>query len=426
MKVLQAKSSRGCKLLGLSLIALFVAMCVPPQSATEVDEEAAQQAYLDSLREVLCPRKMSSAAEYYKNHDWEATVRVYREIIDLGCDKESPEEVYQFFAIAYEQLGKFDSAEYVLLKGLQLLPDNVDLRKRLAYAYQKQGKVEQQIVEYSRLAEMSPNDLETKIELAKLYKAKGAYEDQIDILRQALEIDPTNDVLQGEIARAYELSGRDPLEIYGERFKNNPDNVSYGLDYAERLIAVERYDEAIDVLKQVLSVDKTSKLAYRKLGQTYIQADRLDEASAAFEELFKLDPRDYNVAIKVSEVNVENRNFGKAFRWVEKAVALSNSGEAYGQKGNVYFKAFQNCRTADVSLDDRIVVTLAYNNFLKAEELGNKRFTRSLQWIKDNEVLFGKAQWFMLDEDQKNKGYLKPTGSCYDWVEEKLLKDPQW
>ena len=54
-----------------------------------------------------------------------------------------PEEVYQYYAIAFEYLGKFDSSEYVLLKGLQLLPDNINLRKRLAYSYKKQGKLDQ-------------------------------------------------------------------------------------------------------------------------------------------------------------------------------------------------------------------------------------------------------------------------------------------
>ncbi|MFQ6614390.1 MAG: tetratricopeptide repeat protein, partial [Fidelibacterota bacterium] len=88
---------------------------------------------------------MSSAAEYYRNQDWQATVRIYGELVDLGCDESHPqfsppEEIYLYWAIAYEYLAKYDSSEYVLLKGLQKLPDNIDLRKRLAYSYKKQGE----------------------------------------------------------------------------------------------------------------------------------------------------------------------------------------------------------------------------------------------------------------------------------------------
>ena len=111
---------------------------------------------------------MSSAAEYYKNRDWESTVRIYGEIVKYRCDQDDPEEVYQYYAIAFEYLGKFDSSEYVLLKGLQLLPDNINLRKRLAYSYKKQGKLDQEIMEYSRLSDLIPDDITVKTELAKL------------------------------------------------------------------------------------------------------------------------------------------------------------------------------------------------------------------------------------------------------------------
>ena len=61
-------------------------MCVPPQDGTGGDF-AKEKARLDSLRDVRCPRLMSSAAEYYRNRDWKQTIRVYSEITDLSCDE---------------------------------------------------------------------------------------------------------------------------------------------------------------------------------------------------------------------------------------------------------------------------------------------------------------------------------------------------
>ena len=374
----------------------------------------------------MCPRKMSSAAEYYKNRDWESTVRIYGDIIKYRCDQDDPEEVYQYYAIAFEYLGRFDSSEYVLLKGLQLLPDNVNLRKRLAYSYKKQSKVDQEIMEYSRLSDLIPDDISVKTELAKLYGEQGLYDDQIDILRQILDIDPNNENAQGDIARVYELTGRDPLQIYGERFRNNPDNVSYGLDFAERLLDADRPEDAIDVLKQVTRQDKTSKVAYRKLGLAYDRAGSYNEASNAYEELHALDPRDYKVAIQVSDVNIADGNYGKAMRWAEKAITSSKTGEAYGQRGNVYYKAFQECRSSDISIDDRIIASLAQQSFKLAEENDYRRFHNSLLWLEENEVLFGRSQWFMLDANKKKQGYIKPDEECYNWVEKKLEKDPSW
>lgn len=413
------------KLLFLGLAIGFLTMCTTPESKQD-QIDAAVAARRDSIREVRCPRLFSSAAEYYKNRDWRETVRVYGELVDLGCDRDNPQEVYLFYAIAFEYLGLYDSSEYVLLRGLQILPDNIDLRKRLAYAYQKQGKINNQVEEYDRLSFLAPDDINIKAELAKLYGEQKRYEDQITVLKELLKLDPTNEVAQGDLAIAYELSGRDPLDVYKSRFDNSPENVSYGLNYADRLINADRTEEAIIALKQVLDVDPSSKVAYRKLAIAYDSIDLLDEAVSTYEQLFKLDPRDFRIAIKITNILVDNQDFGAAFNWADKASMLSNEGEAFGAMGKVYDKAFQACRTAEISMNDRIVASLAYTHYLKAEKKGFTQFSRFRIWLKENEVLFGKAQWFMLDDDQKNKGFVKPAGDCYNWIEERLEKDINW
>jgi len=413
------------KLLFLTLGLILFSMCAAPESRQDgIDaEEAARQ---DSIREVRCPRLFSSAAEYYKNRDWKQTVRVYGDLVELGCDRDDPKEVYLYYAIAFEYLGLYDSSEYVLLKGLQILPDNIELRKRLAYSYQKQGKIDNQVEEYDRLSFLSPDDISIKAELAKLYGEQERYEDQIAVLKDLLEIEPTNEIAQGDLAIAYELSGRDPLEVYKMRFDNSPENVSYGLNFADRLVSADRTEEAIFTLKQVLDVDPSSKVAYRKLAIAYDSIDQLEKAVSTYERLFKLDPRDFRVAIKISNILIDNQNFEEAFDWADKAATISDEGEAYGAVGKVYDKTFQTCRTTEISTSDRIVATLAYTYYQKAEDKGFKQYSRFKTWLKDNEMLFGKPQWFMLDDNQKNKGYVKPVGDCYNWIEERLVKDLNW
>ena len=80
----------------------------------------------------------------------------------------------------------------------------------------------------------------------------------------------------------------------------------------------------------------------------------------------------------------------------------------------------------EISTDDRVIATLSHKLFIKAEEKGFTRFNRSKEWLKENEVLFCKAQWFMMDSDIKNKGFIKVSSSCYQWVNEKLDKGKGW
>mgnify|MGYP003962022269 FL=1 len=413
------------KLLLLSVASVFITMCTPPEQS-DTDADFAERARLDSIREVRCPRVFSSAAEFYKNRDWGATVRAYDELTELGCDQDDPKEVYLYYAIAYEYMGKYDSSEIVLLKGLTFLPDNVDLRKRLAYSYDKQGKSNLRMDELDRLTFLAPEDLEIKIELAKLYGEEERFDDQIAVLNAIIKINPTNEGAQSDLARAYELSGRDPLDVYKKRFDNNPDNISYGLDYAEKLLSGDRPDDAAKVLKQVVAADPSSKVAYRKLAEAYDKDDRLADAAKTYERLFRLDPRDFRVAVKIVDVYIEEQDYKSAFDWADKAVTISGEGEALGAKGNVYYKAFQACRTGEISVDDRVVATLAFNLFSDAEKSGFSRYSRSKDWLKENEVLFGKPQWFMMDATVKNRGYVKAGSSCYSWVSERLDKGKGW
>jgi len=407
-------------------------MCVPPKGDASGDF-AKEKAKLDSLREIRCPRLMSSAAEYYRNRDWKQTIRIYSEITRLDCDEWNaddapPEQIYQYYSIAYEQLGKFDSAEIVLLDGLQKIPQNIQLRKRLAYAYKRQGKIDKETIEYERLMDLAPEDVTVLNDLAKIYKDQGRFVDQILVLEEILNIDQNNEIAQSELAMAFESSGRDPLDIYQKRYDDNPDNISYGLDYADRLINADRSSDAVSVLNKVISKDPSGKLAYRKLAEASKLIDDLENEAKAYESLFKIDPRDGKVAILISDVYIDLQEFGKALRWSDKAISLiSNNGDGYGQKGKVYYIGWDSFRQNPFSNDDRIVAKLAYDYFLKAEEKGYRGYTKQ-NWLEKNakDVLYGKAQWFMADDRVKRSRTLRTSTADYNWVTDILKPEASW
>lgn len=419
------------KIIVLILGMFMFYVCVPPEEGSS--QSAADKAKLDSLRKIRCPRLMSSAAEYYRNRDWKQTVKIYKEITSLNCDEWNPvyappQEIYQYYAIAYEQMGRFDSSEFVLLDGLQKLPDNVELRKRLAYSFKKQEKFDQEIIEYERMIEMAPEDITILNDLSKLYKENNRFDDQIFILEKILNLDGNNEIAQSELAMAFEASGKDPLDVYRKRYDDNPENLSYGLDYADRLIQVDRQEDAIPILEEVINQDPSSKLAYRKLGEANKSIDQLKNAASAYEELFKIDPRDIRVAINISDIYLDDSDYRLALKWAEKASALDNSsGEGFGQKGKVYYFGWENFRQNPFTIDDRIVAKLAYDYFIKAEKKGYGGFSKST-WLKENakDILYGKAQWFMASDKIKRTRSISTTTDNYDWVTEFVKAETNW
>ena len=65
-------------------------------------------------------------------------------------------------------------------------------------------------------------------------------------------------------------------------------------------------------------------------------------------------------------------------------------------------------------------------DYQKSVNKGSNKNSSAMRWLKENDVLFGKANWFMLDPKTQRKGYVKPSSSCYQWVEDKLMKQSDW
>ena len=311
---------------------------------------------------------------------------------------------------------------------MEELPENTDLIKRLAYAYKKQDKIDEMIIEYERLMDMGIDDTTSLRDLASAYGEQGRTDEQISVLKKILVFDPNNSGVQSDLARAYEEAGEDPLEVFKDRYESNTDNVSYATEYAGKLVDNGDLDEAIDVLENTLDYNRNNSMIYMKLGKAYSENSDFEDAADIFEELFKLDRNNYRVAILVSENNIQMEEFDAAYDWANKALKISkNNAETLSHMGNLYYKAMQSCRTDNFSRSDKIIASLAYSYFLKAEKKGNSKYFKQKNWLEDNdEVLFGYTDWFMTDPDVQATGQVKAAGKCYDWASESLPKQSDW
>ncbi|MCS5660214.1 MAG: hypothetical protein NZ842_07420, partial [Dehalococcoidia bacterium] len=277
-------------------------------------------------------------------------------------------------------------------------------------------------------------NLEPLNRLNELYAEVGRYDDQVFVLQRMLKIDPNNKNAQGDLAQAFEATGKDPLDIYRRRFEDNPTNYSFGIDFADQLMTTGKEEEAVEILNKLRrssegSGSVTNKLVLQKLAIAYSEIDNLESASSVYEELYNLDRRDFKTALEIVKVNNALGDFGKAMKWAEEAIKVApDNGETIGAKGNVYYAAFQDCRENFPTTDDKLVAAFAYNYFKMAEDKGQNRYKRDRIYLENNrdDLVFGKADWFMLDEDVKRKGSISPKSECYSWVSESIKKDPSW
>ncbi len=164
-----------------------------------------------------------------------------------------------------------------------------------------------------------------------------------------------------------------------------------------------------------------------KLGRAYSENSDFEDAVDVLEDLFELDRNNYRVAMLISENSMEMDEFEDAYEWAQKAIKISKSNaESLSHMGNLYYRAMQTCRGDNFSRSDKIVASMAYNYFVKAEKKGNSKHFKQKNWLESNDVLFGYSDWFMTDKDVQATGKVKPSGRCYDWVSESLPKQSDW
>ena len=343
-------------------------------------------------QEDRCPQLSSSSAEYYRSSNWELSAQSYSELMDLKCDQWNSDwvnvdDVYLYWSIALQNLGKFEESENVLIEGLEESPDNTALMTRLAYAYKKQDKIDEMIIEYERLMDSGSDDTDSLRDLANAYGIQGRVDEQISVLKKILDIDPNNSSVQSELARVFEDSGEDPLEIFKARFEDNPDNASYAVEYADKLMSNGDTEEAIDVLENTLSYNRENSMVYMSLGKAYNENSDFEDAVDILEDLFELDRNNFRVAMLISVNSIEMDDFESAFEWGERSMKISkNNAESLAHMGNLYYKAMQSCRGDIFSRSDKIIASLAYEYFIKAEKKGNSKYFKQKNWLEDNEV----------------------------------------
>ena len=123
--------------------------CTPPspESSESVMEQVETKPTIDRDK---CDLYLSFAYSYYQNQNWRSAIENYKKMSSFGCEEEYAKDLFPFWGRAYQQLASensvyLDSALYVYLAGEKYLPNDLFLKKNIAYIYHLQGKIDLEI-----------------------------------------------------------------------------------------------------------------------------------------------------------------------------------------------------------------------------------------------------------------------------------------
>jgi Tfp pilus assembly protein PilF len=108
---------------------------------------------------------------------------------------------------------------------------------------------------------------------------------------------------------------------------------------AEDLVGKKKYDQAADLLKQIVETDKNDFQAWNALGTIYYAQQKLDEAENAYSKAVEVHPESPRAQLNLGRVRSSQRKFEEAVEPLTKAVELQpTSGDANYFLGECYLQ----------------------------------------------------------------------------------------
>jgi len=400
--------------LGFAAAIIMLPMCAPPPPSEE--EPALTEEEL-KRRQRECDIALSNAWEYYKNREFESSVRNYHKLVDLGCGEENAQDVYLYFGRAYIELGSLDSAVWAFKQGLRYLPEDKNLLENIAYALGRQGNVDEQIYYYERYLEVDQTNVAVFATITDLLRQAERYDDLVLALQRWLEVEPNNPRVQSDIIAAYEMSGKDPLTFMRQRWEDNPSNAQWGIDYAAKLVENLEYAMAYRVLEGVIQRTPTARDAYELLANAALDDGDIDRAISALARRYELDRTDGKAALELSRAFIRKGEYSRALEWAEAALRVTtNGGEALYFRAEVYYAAADDCVSGRESgtpkFSDKLVLQMAYEDYRSAVDKGYRRARTRADFLEKN-LIPSKGDWFL---QPANLRVFKPEGDCYGWI----------
>lgn len=108
---------------------------------------------------------------------------------------------------------------------------------------------------------------------------------------------------------------------------------------AEGAVEKKKYDQAIDLLKQVVETDKNDFQAWTALGTVYLVEKKFDEAENSYLKAIEIHPASPRAYVNLGRVRFSQKKFDRAVEPLTKAVDLQpTSGDANFLLGECYLQ----------------------------------------------------------------------------------------
>jgi tetratricopeptide (TPR) repeat protein/tRNA A-37 threonylcarbamoyl transferase component Bud32 len=247
-------------------------------------------------------------------------------------------------ATLYSGTGRTDAAVDELHKVLEAQPSNDDAHRQLGEILAGRSRWEEGIAELRTAVELRPRYGDNLSRLGLTLDASGRFADAAAVYKRLVELQPDNPRALQRLGSAYEHMGEDDqaLEAFRRALALAPDAKAF-TNIGTIEFARGRHAEASAAFAEAARLEPRNPIAQRNLGDIYAQMGRRADAEQAYrtavalcEDLLRVNPKDARMLGRLAAYEAKLGRAAAADRHAIDALTLSPAdGEVLYRKAVV-------------------------------------------------------------------------------------------
>jgi tetratricopeptide (TPR) repeat protein len=193
--------------------------------------------------------------------------------------------------MANEHTGDHKGAERTYRRGLDIAPENAELRNALGWTLFQDGRTEEAVAEYERALTANPNHAKAHNNLALALVELGRLEEAAGHFKASLDLEPKAEIYSDLGFTMAQLGkSEEALADYHKALDLDPDCASAHFNLAVAFVQAGEFGEAESHYRKAVAGRPTAE-TYNGLGYVLARQGRADEAVGEFRKAIEVDPK---------------------------------------------------------------------------------------------------------------------------------------
>jgi Flp pilus assembly protein TadD len=237
--------------------------------------------------------------------------------------------------MANEQTGDHKGAERTYRRGLEIAPDDAELRNALGWTLFQGGRPAEAVAEYERALTANPKQAKAHNNLALALVELGRLEEAAGHFKTSLDLEPRAEIYSDLGFTMARLGKSEEARAdYQKALELDPNCASAHFNLAVTFVQAGKFGEAESHYRQALPARPTAE-THNGLGYVLARQGRTDEAVAEFRKAIDVDPKFTPAYNNLAEALVVQGKLDEAASCYRRSLAEKPSAGVYNALGVV-------------------------------------------------------------------------------------------